>query len=114
MGPEGLCVRSFPRSCRAGFFPAIPMREEDVMSRQGSANRSIHRWITAAALAGSASLFALPLAAQTGSVSGRVTDAATGAPVPNAQVMVVGTTIGAAVDSDGRFRLTGVPAGGRQ
>ena len=84
------------------------------MQQHGLRQRSIRRWLTAAAVAGSASLAATPLAAQTGIVSGRVTDAASGAPVTNAQVMVVGTTIGSAVDNDGRFRITGVPAGNRQ
>ena len=85
-----------------------------MMYRHSLASKSFRRWLVAAALGVSASLFASPLAAQTGIVTGRVTDAASGAPVANAQVMVVGTTIGAAVGSDGQFRITGVPAGSRQ
>ena len=84
------------------------------MSSPGTSCGSVRRWITTAALTVTASLFALPLGAQTGTVAGRVTDAATGAPVVNAQVIVVGTSIGAAVDNDGRFRITGVPSGPRQ
>ena len=83
------------------------------MSSRMSAVGHARRWIVAAALAVTASLLAIPLAAQ-GTVTGRVTDAATGAPVPNAQVMVVGTAVGAAVDANGNFRLTGVPGGARQ
>ncbi|MGK2962254.1 MAG: SusC/RagA family TonB-linked outer membrane protein [Gemmatimonadaceae bacterium] len=84
------------------------------MSNKRSAGGLARRWITAIAMTATTSLIAMPLAAQTGTVTGRVTDAATGAPVTNAQVIVVGTSIGAAVDNDGRFRLTGVPATARQ
>jgi TonB-linked SusC/RagA family outer membrane protein len=84
------------------------------MSRHSSATGSIRKWVVATAVVASTALFANPLAAQTGTVSGRVTDAASGAPVVNAQVMVVGTSVGGAVDNDGRFRITGVPAGARQ
>ncbi|MEO8575972.1 MAG: SusC/RagA family TonB-linked outer membrane protein [Gemmatimonadales bacterium] len=58
--------------------------------------------------------FALPMAAQTGVVTGRVVSAQSGAPIVNAQVTVTGTTIGIAVDGDGRFRLTGVPTTARE
>ncbi len=58
--------------------------------------------------------FAVPLAAQTGVVTGRVVNAESGTPIANAQVTVTGTTIGTAVDSDGRFRLTGVPTTARE
>ena len=56
-------------------------------------------------------LGALPLMAQTGTLAGRVTDARSGAPVTTAQVTVTGTSLGAAVDVDGRFRVVNVPAG---
>ena len=88
------------------------MRKEEKMSIEKSAGGLARRWITA--MAATASLLAIPLAAQTGTITGRVTDAATGAPVVNAQVIVVGTAIGAAVDDDGRFRVTGVPGTARQ
>ncbi|MEO5589397.1 MAG: TonB-dependent receptor plug domain-containing protein, partial [Gemmatimonadaceae bacterium] len=58
--------------------------------------------------------FAVPMAAQTGVVTGRVVSAQSGAPVTNAQVTVTGTTLGGAVDSEGRFRLTGVPTTARE
>ena len=57
---------------------------------------------------------ALPTAAQvaaTGTVVGKVTDAATGRAIPDVQVRIVGTTRGAATNADGSFRLTGVPVG---
>lgn len=57
---------------------------------------------------------ALPLEAQqaaTGTISGKVTDAASGRPVVDAQVRVVGTTRVAATGTDGSYRLAGVPVG---
>jgi TonB-linked SusC/RagA family outer membrane protein len=57
---------------------------------------------------------AVPLAAQgTGRVTGTVTGAG-GEPVADATVVVVGTTLSARTGADGRYTLTGVPAGSRQ
>lgn len=56
-------------------------------------------------------LTASSAAAQSGTVAGTVTDAGSNGPVPGVNVRLVGTTIGAATDSDGAFRLTSVPAG---
>ncbi|MEP6858902.1 MAG: TonB-dependent receptor plug domain-containing protein, partial [Gemmatimonadales bacterium] len=56
-------------------------------------------------------LGALPLAAQTGTLVGRVTDARSGAPVTTAQVTITGTSLGAVVDAEGRFRIVNVPPG---
>ncbi len=60
-------------------------------------------------------LLALPLTAQaqqgTGNVVGRVIDGATSQPVDGAQVVVVGTNRGALANAEGRFLITGVPAG---
>ncbi|MFN2637956.1 MAG: SusC/RagA family TonB-linked outer membrane protein [Gemmatimonadaceae bacterium] len=66
--------------------------------------------------AGLASLVfvALPLAAQTGTVTGRVTDVRSGAPVTTAQVTITGTTLGAPVDAEGRYRIVNVPPGTRE
>ena len=44
-------------------------------------------------------------------VSGRVTDAVSSAPVPAAQVRVVGTTLGALTDAQGNYTIRGVAAG---
>ena len=54
-----------------------------------------------------------PLHAQqaTGVVTGRVTEAGNGAPVPEAQVNIVGTTLGGRTTPDGNFTIRGVPAG---
>ena len=59
-----------------------------------------------------AALLALPAVAQdTGTLAGRVTDAATGEALPTAQVVIVGTDLGAATDLEGRYRIIGVPVG---
>ena len=44
-------------------------------------------------------------------VSGTVTDAATGEPLVGAAVRVAGTTVGAAADLDGRYRIPNAPTG---
>lgn len=46
-----------------------------------------------------------------GSISGQVTDAATRTPLAGASVVPIGTELGAAADPDGRFLITGIPAG---
>ena len=46
-----------------------------------------------------------------GTVSGRVTEVAGGAGLASAQVTIVGTTIGAVTNAEGRFTLRGVPSG---
>src|SRR5437899_9835344 len=57
---------------------------------------------------------AYPLAAQTGSVEGTVTAAATREPVVGAEVTIAGSNIGVRPGSDGRFALRNVPAGPRE
>jgi len=49
--------------------------------------------------------------ATTGTIAGRVVDSASNAPIPNVRVTVVGTNSSATTNDDGRFVLTGVPAG---
>ena len=76
-------------------------------------DRSCRRTCSLAAALTSLTLVlgAVPLTAQTGTLVGRVTDARTGAPITTAQVTITGTSLGAVVDADGRFRLVGVPPG---
>ncbi len=52
-----------------------------------------------------------PARAQTGAISGAVTDAASGRPLSNAQITVVGTGIGSIGNADGRYVLLNVPTG---
>ncbi len=53
----------------------------------------------------------LALAQNTGKLSGEVTDASTGEPLPGANVVIVGTQLGTATDVDGTYFILGVPAG---
>lgn len=46
-----------------------------------------------------------------GVITGKITDAATGQPVPFATVTLVGTTLGAAADVDGNYRITNLVPG---
>ena len=55
----------------------------------------------------------LTLAQGTGIIRGRITDAATGAPVLGVQVRVEGTALGAMTDADGTYTITGVTPGSR-
>ena len=61
-------------------------------------------------------LFATSLTAQAqqGRVTVRVTDATTQQPVAQAQVQVVGTTLGGLTGPEGRFTIRGVPVGTQQ
>ena len=52
--------------------------------------------------------------AQTGTIVGRVVNAATGAPITSVQVAVTGTQLRASPDADGRFRLLNVPVSARE
>lgn len=57
---------------------------------------------------------AIPLAAvaqSTGTVSGRVTDRASGDPLSSVQVYIAGTTRGSLTNQQGQFVIAGVPAG---
>jgi len=57
-------------------------------------------------------LLAAPALAQsTGTLSGRVLDGAANEGLPGANVIIQGTTLGAATDIDGTYRIIGVPVG---
>lgn len=49
--------------------------------------------------------------AQQGTVTGTVTEAESGDPLPGATVQIVGENTGAASSADGQYRITGVPSG---
>src|SRR5688500_3316258 len=71
--------------------------------------RWTRRWVPALVLALAAAPAAVG-AQQVGTISGQVTDAASGQPVPVAQIQVVGTNLGAVANDQGRYTLRGVPA----
>ncbi|HEX9938599.1 MAG TPA: SusC/RagA family TonB-linked outer membrane protein [Longimicrobium sp.] len=74
----------------------------------GSPNpRTPRPWLAALA----ALLLGAPLAAQTGTVHGTVTQNGSGRPLAGARVEVTGTTRAAVTDAAGRYRLTELPAG---
>ena len=79
-------------------------------SRQVSRSR-IHRSFLPGIVLAALAFAATPLLAQTGTIVGRVTDSRSGAPVTTAQVTVAGTSLGAVVDAEGRFRIANVPPG---
>jgi len=51
------------------------------------------------------------VSAQSGTFTGRVTDRTTGSPIPDAQVIVVGSQRGTRTDDAGQYRLANVPQG---
>ena len=69
------------------------------------------RMIAALIVAGGALALPQVVEAQTGRISGIVTDAATGQPVEGAQIGVSGTGYGAITPANGRYFIVGVPPG---
>ena len=59
------------------------------------------------------SFASIALAQNTGTIVGRITDAATKQPLPGANIAITNTLLGASSNSEGRFRIARVP-GGRQ
>ncbi|HEV7836695.1 MAG TPA: TonB-dependent receptor, partial [Gemmatimonadaceae bacterium] len=57
--------------------------------------------------------FLLPAQVATGTVSGRITDASIGRGLPDVQVLITGTRIGATTGPNGEYTLVGVPIGAR-
>ena len=56
-------------------------------------------------------LFATVASAQTGKISGTIVDKATNQPLIGANVLVVGTSFGAATDVNGNYSISNLPAG---
>jgi len=56
-------------------------------------------------------LFGVTILAQTGKISGKVTDSQTGEPLIGANVLVVNTSYGAATDVNGEYAISQVPPG---
>jgi hypothetical protein len=66
---------------------------------------------TVFALVAATMLYALSAAAQTGSLYGKVHDSRTGEELVGANVLLVGTSLGASTDIDGKFTVRNVPPG---
>jgi TonB-dependent SusC/RagA subfamily outer membrane receptor len=73
-----------------------------------TARATVKLLLVACALAGSPSLLR---AQRVGSISGRVVEEGTTQPVASAQVVIVGTRVGAVTNDAGQFRILNVPAG---
>src|SRR5256885_13787385 len=88
------------------------------MMRKGSPSRRAHAMTRGAVALGLIGLLSGPagLGAQTGTgtITGHVTDSATGRPVVAVRLSVVGTDRTAVTAEDGGFVLAAVPAGGRR
>ena len=69
------------------------------------------RWFAAALALTLALVPALAEAQGAGTVTGRVVDQASNAPISQAQVVVVGTTLGARTNDQGQYTIVDVPAG---
>jgi len=92
-------VIAFLRSELSSAPPSHRLRSRMTRGRSGLAR-------TVAALMAAAAIFAQPARAQGGgSVSGRVTDAATGQPVQQARVLVAGTQNATLTAENGRYTL---------
>lgn len=73
-----------------------------------------HRAIRRRLLAAATLIIAAPVAAlqaQTGTITGTVTDAATKSPVSDARIVITGTTFESQTGRDGQYRLTSVKPG---
>lgn len=105
--PEDLRVSTPPGTHVAGDLLALWLRDTDlVVSPAGRGGQVVlTRRSPPPAREGG------PLQAPTGRVTGRVTDAATGAPLAGASVGLDGTRVAGASRADGRFDIGGAPPG---
>src|SRR5690242_9371018 len=103
------------RSVAARRSPSSrPVRKHSHHPTRGKMHRTRSRaWLGALSL-GLLLASTTAARAQQAIVTGRVTDEAAGQPVSDVQVVVVGTTLGALTNQDGRYTIRGVPAGAQQ
>ncbi|MDQ3516507.1 MAG: SusC/RagA family TonB-linked outer membrane protein [Gemmatimonadota bacterium] len=83
------------------------MRELTLTLGGSMGSRGLFRFLTIAVVL----LPALAVAQGTGTIRGRTTDAGTGAPLPNVQIRIDGTTLGGQSGSNGEYAIAGVPSG---
>ena len=72
---------------------------------------SWRRFLAAGVIAGIALVAPRMAWAQTGKISGTVTDAQSGQPIEGVQIRVAGTGYGAATQANGRYFIISVPPG---
>ncbi len=104
-----LAAHDLPTTCRAGLtsIPSAPVAHH-IMHLPPLPVRLLRR---AALLLAAAFATGSALAQTTGTVTGRVSDAATGKSLQGAIVRVLGTPITDYTNADGRYNLATVPAG---
>ncbi|HEY9515031.1 MAG TPA: carboxypeptidase-like regulatory domain-containing protein, partial [Gemmatimonadaceae bacterium] len=71
----------------------------------------VQRWFQIAGMALAALAPVAVASAQNGTITGTVVEQAGRAPVPAAQVHIVGTTLGAQTNAEGKYTIRGIPAG---
>ena len=81
------------------------------LGRHSSVRPNARTWLLALVSAGCSLAQPALVRAQSGSIVGTVSDSATHAPVPAAQIQLVGTTRGTLSGEDGRFTVSAVTAG---
>jgi hypothetical protein len=110
----------FVRSCRAASWPPasrpLVHRGRDTTPDEGPlmAQRRRSRFTRLARRVVLLSTLAAPLVGAqqpAPSLTGKVTEAGSGQPVPAAQVSVVGTSIGTITTNDGSYTIRGIPPG---
>ena len=92
---------------------AIPGKLTTPQTRANEINliSDIRRFGALLALTAFLTLVGTPAAASTGKIAGTVIDAASATPVPAANIIVVGSRLGATTDEDGYFFILNLPPG---
>src|SRR5690349_619993 len=89
-----------------------PPHRNDLRREVSMRTCQVGRTLTFAAFLGTlATASAIAQTPQQGTITGRVTDAATNQPVSAAQINIVGTTVGTQASQDGQYTIRGVNAG---
>ena len=95
---------------RFGLSTGCVVRSQATLPRRTTTNTGMIPGIAALLIVS----LTLPAQAQsTGRITGVVTDSASDRPVGDVSILVVGTRIGVMTDAQGRYTITGAPAGSR-
>lgn len=96
-----------PIVTRRAYFCSEKTKMKIKMRKTRQTNRHWHL----SALLFLLNILCLPALAQTGTITGKVTDARLNEPLIGASVMIEGSTTGAVTDIDGHFRIAGLKPG---